>query len=112
MTTLLLDNSGHTTGVSSEADLFDISEGGVSFLSKMLRKDNARLILGRKIKVILPGGKKSGQQVGIVGDILAVRESPGQESDCFVHVKFETTISSLQLKEILMAAQRESEMSR
>jgi len=111
VTTLLLDNSGQTTGVSSGAELFDISEGGVCYLLRMLRKDNARLILGRKIKVMLPGGKKPGQQIGIVGDILAVREMPGQESDCSVHVKFEKTVSGLQLKEILLAARRESQIS-
>lgn len=107
--TLLLDNSGQTTGVSSVAELLDISEGGVSYLLKMLSKENARLILGRKVKVMLPGGKNQGRQIGIVGDILAVKESPGQESNCSVHVKFETTVSSVQLKEILMAVQRESQ---
>jgi CRP-like cAMP-binding protein len=112
VSTLLLDNSGQTTGVNAEAELFDISEGGVSYLLEMLRKENGRLILGRKVKVMLPGGKKPGQQIGIVGDILAVREIPEREGDCSVHVKFETAVSSSQLKEILMAGQRDSQMSR
>ena len=110
--TLLLDNSGQTTGVSSDAELFDISEGGVSYVLRSLRKENSRLILGRKVKVMLPGGKKPGQHIGTVGDILAVRETRDKKGDYSVHVKFETAVSSLQLKEILLAAQRESQISR
>ncbi len=111
VTTLLLDNSGQPTGVISKAELFDISEGGVSYLLKLLRREDARLILGRKVELVLPGGKKLGQQFRIIGDILAARESLGKEGEYSVHVQFETTISSLQLKEILQAVQRESRIS-
>jgi len=107
VTTLLLDNRGQNTGVSSDAELSDVSEGGVSYLLNLLEKENVRLILGRKVKVMLPGGKKTGQKIGIVGDILAVRERMGQKNDYSVHVEFETAISSLQLREILLAVQRE-----
>lgn len=109
---LLLDNFGKTTGVSSDVDLFDISEGGISYFMKLLRKENGRLMLGRKVKVMLPGGRKPGQQVALVGDILAVRDAPDEAGDYSVHVKFETPTSSLQLKEIVLAAQREAQVSR
>ena len=108
-TTMLLDNSGQTTGVSSEAELFDISRGGVSYLLELSGRENSRLILGRKVKVMLPGGKKPGQQIGIVGDILAVKENKKQDNGYSVHVKFESAVSSLQLKEILLAVPRKSQ---
>ena len=108
--TLLLDNSGQTTGVSSEADLFDISQGGVSYWLEILKKENARLILGRKVKIMMPFGDDVGQSVGITGDILAVKESPDLEDDYSVHVKFETAIGSLQFNEILLATQEQSKV--
>ncbi len=108
--TLLLDNSGQTTGVSSEVDLFDISHGGVSYWLEILKKENARLILGRKVKIMMPFGDDDGQIVGITGDILAVKENHDSGNEYSVHVKFETAISSLQFNEILLAIQGQSEV--
>ena len=108
--TLLLDNSGQTTGVSSEADLFDISPGGVSYWLQIPKKENARLILGRKVKIMMPFGSDGGQYTGITGDILAVKENPDSGNEYSVHVKFETAISSLQFNEILLAIQGQSKV--
>lgn len=105
ITTLLLDNRGQTTGVSSDAELLNISQGGTSFLFSMARKDNCRLILGRKIKTILPAGKRTGQFVEIIGDILSVKESSGKGDGFSVHVRFETIIDRAKLQEIMVAIQ-------
>ena len=105
--TLLLDNSGETTGVSSEVELFDISQSGASYQLQIVKKENARLILGRKVKIMFPAGDDSGKVTGIIGDILAVKVRSESENDYSVHVKFETLASSLLLDEIIVAIQRQ-----
>jgi len=105
ITTLLLDNSGHNTGVSSEAELLDISQGGVSFLFRIAEKEHCRLILGRKIKTILPAGRKDGQYIEVIGDILSVKNNSGKGEVFSIHVRFETIIDSSKLQEILLATQ-------
>jgi len=103
VTTLLLDNTGQTTGASSEAKLFDISRGGISYRLRMEKKENGRLILGRKVKIMLSAEKNSEKHLGVIGDILAVKESLESENIFSVHVRFDTIINSLQLKEIVLA---------
>ncbi|MBW1636653.1 MAG: cyclic nucleotide-binding domain-containing protein, partial [Deltaproteobacteria bacterium] len=102
VTTLLLDNSGQATGVSSEVELCDISQSGVSYYLQIPRRENARLILGRKVKIILPSTGSGAQEGGVIGDILAVKMRPGLDSGYSIHVRFDTEISSLQLDEIVM----------
>ena len=74
---------------------------------QILKKENARLILGRKVKIMFPSGNKSGKVTGIIGDILAVKVRSESENDYSVHVKFETLASSLLLDEIIVAIQRQ-----
>jgi len=104
--TLLLDSGGQATGVSSEVELSDISRSGVAYFLSIEREENARLILGRKVKVMLPFVSAGVKQDGITGDILAVKIQSGSANKYSIHVKFETLISSLQLDEIVMAADK------
>jgi hypothetical protein len=103
ISTTLLDNKGRSTGVNSGGELSDISEGGMSYQVKISRKANARLLLGRKVEVTLPTGRRTGDFTLVVGDILAVKSNLAVDSDYSVHVKFDTLIDQNQLREIVQA---------
>jgi CRP-like cAMP-binding protein len=106
--TTLLDNHDQSVGVQAMVELFDISAGGISYLARISRKENARLLLGRRMRVKLPSGDKPGQSVAMVGDILAVKGAYVVENDYSVHLKFDKTLEKKQLFEIVAAAQQGS----
>lgn len=105
--TTLLDSSGHSMGVSAMAELADLSVGGLSYTVRISKKENARLLLGRKVQVKLPAGEKTGESVQIIGDILAVRSTYAVENDFSVHVRFDTKLKDRKVQEIVRAIQRE-----
>ncbi|MFH0780397.1 MAG: cyclic nucleotide-binding domain-containing protein [Pseudomonadota bacterium] len=104
--TTLVDNSGQSIGVDTMVELSDISVGGVSYQVRISKKENARLLLGRKVEMKLPTGEKPGEFALISGDILAVRSTYAVESDYSVHVKFDAALSNRKLQEIIKAAHR------
>lgn len=105
--TTLLDNKGRSTGMHSRGELSDISEGGMCYLVKISQKENARLLLGRKVEAILAAGKKPGDVTRVAGDVLAVKNNYGIDRDYSVHVRFDRSIGKIQLQEILGTALRD-----
>jgi CRP-like cAMP-binding protein len=108
--TTLVDDRGQSIGVSAMAELSDISLGGVAYQVRISKKDNARLLIGRKVQVKLPAGEKLGEFSWITGDILAVRSTYAAESDYSVHVKFDASLNKRKLQEIIRAASREAQV--
>ncbi|MBU1568337.1 MAG: cyclic nucleotide-binding domain-containing protein [Proteobacteria bacterium] len=108
VSTALVDNRGQAIGVSAMAELSDISEGGVSYQVRISKKDNARLLLGRKVQVRVPVGEEPGEFTLLYGDILAVRSTYMVESDYSVHVTFDALLEKGTLQEIIKAARREA----
>ena len=87
------------TSENFKGEISDISCGGLTFFIRISRKENARLLLGRKIKTILSGS--NGEQIECVGQIVAVRFQHFVESDYSVHVKFNTVLSDTVIKSIV-----------
>ncbi len=104
VSTTLIDERGQNMGISTMVELLDISIGGVAYQARISKKENARLLLGRKVQVKIPGGEKPGEFALLDGDILAVRSISPVENDYSVHVKFNTTLDKRQLQEIIRAA--------
>ncbi len=105
----LLDEKGQPTGVMPKGDLCDISTGGISFTIRLTKKTNARILLGRKIRVLLPsGGEKDGAEIAMNGDVLAVRSQRTVESEYSVHIKFDDEIDAIVLKKIVAAMKRKA----
>jgi hypothetical protein len=104
VSTTLIDNHGQSIGISTMVELLDISIGGVAYQARISKKENARLLLGRKVQVKIPGGEKPGEFALLAGDILAVRSTSPVENDYSVHVKFDATLDRRQLQEIIRAA--------
>lgn len=104
----LIDSRGQGTGVSSTVELSDISQGGVSYRLHIATRDNASLLLGRKVKMSLPHGDVPGAYMDMEGDILAVRSAHPAGGDYSVHVRFNQVVDDSKLREIVNASRRET----
>jgi CRP-like cAMP-binding protein len=107
-TTTLLDERGRSIGTGFVAELFDISAGGLSCLLRISQKENARLLLGRKMLVQLPEGIKTTEGITLVGNILAVKSIYAVEKDYSLHMKFDTVLDRQQLHELVTIMREES----
>ncbi len=90
VTTVLLDRYGKDTGIASKGDLTDISPGGISFFVHLAQKKNARLLLGRNVRVVLPVELVvSGGAFSTEGTIVAVRPHRVMHNEYSAHVSFD-----------------------
>lgn len=105
---LLLDSRGMSSGIRVRGELIDISAGGISYLQRISKKENARLILGRKVKITLSFEARHSGNVVFEGDILAAKEVPGPESDFSVHVRFDTELDPAHVDKIIEQSGKES----
>lgn len=97
----LLDRNGKSTGVSGKGELFDFSRGGASFFMRISKRDNARLLLGRSIKLMLSVEGTAGAPVSFIGDIVAVRAHHAMEYEYSVHIEFNTPLNSSEIQNVL-----------
>jgi hypothetical protein len=95
----LLDRSGNASMKSFKGEIADLSRSGLSFYIRISRKENARLMLGRSIKTLLPVPGK--EPVTIVGQVVAVRFQLYGESDYSVHVQFTEPLADSVIKMIV-----------
>lgn len=101
----MVDNRGILIGVSSRGELLDLSLGGVSFLAKISTRENARLLLGRKVRMTVNEKPEFGTTLVTKGTILAVRFK-NVVGDYSVHVKFNETLRRDQLDEIVRQSRK------
>ena len=104
MATTLVDARGQSLGINATVELSDLSLGGISYLVRISKKENARLLLGRKVQVRMPTGDRPGEFMVLQGDILAVRSLYAVESDYSVHVRFDQPLVPNALRELLKAS--------
>jgi len=105
---LLLDSRGMSSGIRIRGELIDISTGGISYLQRISKKKNARLILGRKVRITLSPEPGQSGSVVLEGDIFAAKRVPGPESDFSVHVRFDTELDSVHVQKIIEQSGKES----
>ena len=96
----LLDKFGNASMKSFKGEIADISSSGLSFYIRISRKENARLMLGRGIKTMLPVPGSS--PITIIGQVVAVRFQQYGESDYSVHVQFNDPIAETIVKNIAL----------
>lgn len=106
--TTLLDDRGRSIDIGFMAELCDISEGGLSFLLRISQKENARLLLGRKMLLHLPRGMNATAGITLAGDILAVKNTYAVENDYSLHMKFDTVMDRRQLHDVVTLMREES----
>lgn len=107
-TITLLDDRGRSIGTGFATELFDISKGGLSCLLRISQKENARLLLGRKMRLQLPKGVKGTTDITFVGDILAVKNTYAVENDYSLHMRFDTVKDRQKLHDVVTMMHEES----
>ena len=87
-------------GRGFRAETADISQGGLGFLIRISRQENARLLLGRRMQVVLPVGGKT-RYLYLKGLVIGVQPFHILENDFSVHFKFDQPMDQQGLQTIL-----------
>lgn len=96
----LLNGTGQG-GITAKGELADLSRGGGSFYMRISRKENARLLLGRSLKIALPIEETAGRPITFTGVIVAVRAQHTMEYEYSVHVEFDSVLDSGAMQQII-----------
>lgn len=96
----MLDEKGNATAQRFKGLLEDISIGGLSMLIRISKKENARLLLGRRIVSLLPTGVNKVRESR--GEIVAVTIEDVVDQDYLVHVRFDLSLSAVDLNSIML----------
>ncbi|MFH1075396.1 MAG: cyclic nucleotide-binding domain-containing protein [Pseudomonadota bacterium] len=106
----LLNPGGVSTGKAFKGELLDISIGGLSFTIRILQKEAARLLMGRRLSVkfdIPHVEEEPAVEVSQAGTVVGVRLH--MYGDYSIHVKFDTLFSKQVLEDLMLASKREQE---
>ena len=95
----LLDVHGNPSPQKFKAQLADISPGGLSFVIRISKKENARLLLGRQVVSFIPTGSHKLRESR--GQIVGVSLQDYVDKDYRVHVRFEQSIEPGELQAIV-----------
>ncbi|WP_028584690.1 cyclic nucleotide-binding domain-containing protein [Desulfogranum mediterraneum] len=95
-----LDKQDKAIGRGFRAEIADISRGGLSFLIRISKQENARLLLGRRLQVILPVGGKA-NYLYLKGRSIGVQPHDALTSDYSVHFQFASQLDQESLQHIL-----------
>jgi c-di-GMP-binding flagellar brake protein YcgR len=95
----LLENDSKPIGKPFKGDLTDVSLGGLAFTINTKKQDTARLLLGRKLKIIAGiVTVDSPIEISREGTIIGAKEKKrGQYS---IHLKFDTFVSENKIEKI------------
>ncbi len=91
---------GTTIGRGFRAESVDISRGGLAFLIRISKQENARLLLGRQMQVVLPVGGQA-HFLYLKGMVISIQPYHIVENDFSVHFKFEYPLDPQKLQSIL-----------
>jgi len=83
----LLDHKERPIGRKFRGELADISRGGLSYLIRISKKENTRLLLGRNMQITIPVSAEPGHVV-ITGLAIGVQPYDPLASDFSVHLRF------------------------
>ncbi len=108
ITATVLDWHGKDTGITSRGDLTDISVGGVSFFVHISQKQNARLLLGRNVRVAFPTESVAlGKPFRVDGVIVAVFSHRVMHNEYSAHVRFNKPLRIEEMQGIITALNEE-----
>jgi HEAT repeat protein/CRP-like cAMP-binding protein len=95
-----ITNLDNPIGRGFRAETADVSLGGLAFLVRISRQENARLLLGRRMQVVLPVGGKA-QHLHLKGLVIGIQPFHILENDFSVHFKFDQPLDQQGLQTIL-----------
>ncbi len=97
----LLDADGDMGDTTIRGDGSTLSKGGISFLSRMIRGRDGRLLLGQHVRIIIQDVKRGGEQAGLSGRIVAVRNLHSPELGHSIHICFDTRLEKDELEKLI-----------
>lgn len=95
-----IHSSGKTTGKGFRAEIVDLSKGGLAFVIRISKKENTKLLLGRKLQVVLPVGGTPSYQY-LPGRCISVQSFSAFESDYTVHIVFDNALDDEEMRNIV-----------
>jgi len=96
----LLDQNDRPIGRGFRGELADISRGGLSYLIRISKKENTRLLLGRTMRITIPISGEPGHVV-ISGLAIGVQPYDPLASDFSVHLRFAELLGQETMQMIL-----------
>lgn len=96
----LLDQHDRPIGRGFRGELADISQGGLSYLIRISKKENTRLLLGRTMRITIPISGDPGHVV-ISGLAIGVQPYDPLASDFSVHLRFSELLGQETMQMIL-----------
>jgi CRP-like cAMP-binding protein len=95
-----INNLDNPIGRGFRAETADISLGGLAFLIRISRQENARLLLGRRMQIVLPVGGKT-QFMYLKGLVIGIQPFQVLENDFSVHFRFDQPLEQQAMQSIL-----------
>jgi CRP-like cAMP-binding protein len=88
----IVNSSGEPIGRPFYGELSDVSVGGLAFLARITKKETARMLLGRRLRIIFDLPVESLKEaLELEATIVAVRDYAFE--DCSIHLKFRHPLS-------------------
>ncbi len=98
---LILENDGKETGIQVKGELADISSGGISFALRISQKKNARVLLGRNVRVQMSSTAIKEKLFSIEGVLVTVRSLYSMNNEYSAHVKFSNPLADDEMRGII-----------
>jgi len=96
----MLDQNRRPVGRAFRGEMVDISQGGLAFLVRISKRENARLLLGRIMRITVPVAGDDEHQI-MEGMAISVHPFHLLESDFAVHIRFLKVIGQHLLQQVL-----------
>jgi CRP-like cAMP-binding protein len=95
----ILSSSGSSVGKPFRGVIFDISASGFACVIKLVKKEIAQLLLGRKMELkLIITVKGASRTISQIGTVVAVSSPPFD--DYYLHFKFHQLLDSTLIREI------------
>ncbi len=94
-----VNQAGQPIGRGFRAETADLSAGGLAFIIRISRQENARLLLGRKMQIVLPIGGPE-KYLYLTGLVVGVQPFHILENDFSVHFRFDQPMDREKLRRI------------
>jgi hypothetical protein len=94
----LLTEDGHSSDTVVTGMGIDISTGGLSFVSQIDKRKHARMLLGRRIRVLV---EQETESTEIMGRVVAVRNLHLHEHGRSVHISFDEELEEASLSNLM-----------
>ncbi len=99
----LFDEMDNGPSTQLKGELANLSRGGLCLIVRISKKNNARVLLGRKVSVQLECSGTSGEMLTKSGELVSVRSLYSAENEYSAHLRFEHPLDDNELNGILEA---------